>query len=215
MATVTPLRQPEMQAELHGSVKKSAKGFRYAQALPHELKALSPLIIDFFKEVKYQKAIDNPWPIINSIYADMQRDPYSIVYVCVDEDLRAQGYMWFRVQRNEWQEPYIVLEHIYVIAEHRHTFREARITREFINYVIHIGERCGAQYINTMVKTKRLEASRAKLGFKAVELKMTFMGDAEAFRNANPSFARYKVYNEDKEELINEEENESHSGGGV
>lgn len=209
MATVTPLRQPEepiiiSRAFPIGLEIKKSPVFRYGQALPHELSSLAPLIIEFFKEVKYTKAAEQPWPVINQMYREMSTNPYSIVYVCVDQDMKAHGYCWFKVERNVWNEPYINIEHDYVIAEHRNTMKEAHIHRDFIKYIIEIGERCGVQYVNTSVKTKKLEASRMKIGFKPVELKMTFTGGAKEFRDHNPSFQQYGKYEEENNDAVGE-----------
>lgn len=167
--------------------------------MPHELQALAPLITDFFKAVGYTKAAEKPWPVINEIYQEMLKNRYSIVYVCVDQDMTPQGYCWFRVDRNVWNEAFITIEHDYIIAEHRHTMREAKIHRAFIEYIIEIGERCNTQYVNTSVRTPELEQSRKKLGFEAVELKLTFNGDAIRFRERNPSFQKYGQYEDEQE----------------
>ena len=165
---------------------------------------MAPLIIEFFKEVKYEKAAAQPWPVINEMYQEMQKNPYSIVYVCVDENMKPHGYCWFRVERNVWNEAYINIEHDYVIAEHRNTMKEAHIHRDFIKYIIEIGERCGVKRTNTAVKTKKLEASRMKLGFRPVEMKMTFEGTAADFRAQNPSFQEFKKAEEENNDAVGE-----------
>ena len=91
VATVTPLKRESESATDAGS----RSSLRYAEAKPHELQALAPLIADFFKEVNYEKAAKEPWPVINQMYKEMSQNPYSIVYACVDENIRPHGYCWF------------------------------------------------------------------------------------------------------------------------
>ena len=197
MATITPISKP-----LTENVQENRAGgkLRYGQALPHELEALAPLIVDFCKEVKYEQAVTNPRPFIAQIYREMSTNPYSIFYVCVNENMQPQGYTWFKVEQNVWGESFVTIEHDYLLPEHRDSLRGARIHRQFINYIIEIGERCHTKRVSTHVKTKSLEASRMKLGFKPVELKMTFEGSAADFRNQNPSFMKVGKYEEQEVE---------------
>lgn len=170
----------------------------YAPILPHELTVLVPLIKEFYKEIGYKEAVENPDPLIKEIFEELSGNPYSIIYACVNQSMVPQGYMWLRIDRNPWGAPFAVIEHDYIIPEHRGTLREARMHHRFIEYAIEVGERCGIQYVNTVVRTKRLEESRAKLGFKSVELKLTFRGTAQDFKNQNPSFQKYGKYTEGK-----------------
>lgn len=190
-ATVTPIRMVE--------AKPSPKPkFNFGAILPYELGVLAPLIIDFYKAINFIEGVQNPRPLINELCKEMMQNPLSIVYVCYDQQFRPHGYIWFRVDRNVWGQNYITIEHDYIIPEHRHTLREARIHRMFINYMIKIGEQFNTQYVNTSVRSRTLELSRHKLGFKSVEVKMTFRGTAQDFRNQNPSFQEYKKYEENK-----------------
>ena len=201
-----PIPQPvdpveQIQAEvipIHPQPSGSGSHYplRYGQILPHELGLLTPLIKDFYKEIGYKEAMENPEPFLQEIIKDIAHNPYSIIYTCVDEDLRPHGYIYFKIERNPVGQGYVTIEHDYVITEHRETMKEARIQHEFINYVLEVGERCNCQYVNTAIKTEKLEKSRMKLGFKSVELKMTFRGTAQDFRNQNPSFQKYRKYEE-------------------
>lgn len=185
-----------IEAPVHDVVREKPKQLSYGQIFPHELTVLAPLIVDFYKEIGFREAAENPEPFIREIYEEMSRNPYSIIYACLDRERKPQGYMWLRMDRNVLGQPFAVIEHDYVVPEHRGTLREARMHHQFIEYAIQVGERCGVQYTNTVVKTKRLEESRMKLGFKSVEIKMTFKGTAQDFRNQNPSFQKFGKYQE-------------------
>lgn len=175
--------------------------YTYGTIYPHELGVLAPLIQDFYKEIGFKEAADNPEPFIREIYNDLLKNPYSIIYACMDREMKPQGYMWLRIDRNVLQVPFAVIEQDYIIPEHRGTLREARMHHRFIEYAIQVGERCGVQYTNTVVRSKRLEESRAKLGFKSVELRLTFKGTAEDFRKQNPGFQKYGQYNNSSGEV--------------
>lgn len=197
-----PEPRPESEA-VHGVVKETPKAshatkYRYGQVLPHELAAFAPLITDFYKEVDFKEAVENPAPLIQMMYNEMRENPYSIVYACVDKEMNPQGYIWFKVKRNPWGVPFVEIEHDYIIPDHRHTLTEARMHHRFIEYVVDIAERCEVQYVNTVVTNRRLELSRHKLGFKSIEVKMTFKGGASEFRAHNPSFQKYGKYEEEK-----------------
>lgn len=198
----TEQTQPEPEPEIEelpdiGKVETAPKPkYKYGQVLPHELTALIPLIVDFYRAIDYKEAVENPDPLIQQMYQEMQSNPYSIVYACVDADMKPHGYMWFKVERNPWGTPFIVIEHDYIIPEHRHTLTEARMHHKFIEYVVDIAERCGTQYVNTVVTSRNLEKSRHKLGFKSVEVKMRFDGGATEFRQHNPSFQKFGKYEE-------------------
>ena len=213
--TVTPLRQPEIFETdsvknppnsiiiSRGGPPANASRFHYAQALPHEIQSLTPLIIDFFRDINWQKAVDDPWPLIKQMNLEMVKNPYSIVYVCYDDDKKLHGYIWFQIDRDPWGDNFVFIKHNYIINEHRKTLREARIHREFLIYAIETGERCNVQYAETVVRSKRLEASRMKLGFVPFELGLRFIGTAEDFRVKNPAFRRRKKY-EEEEEVVKE-----------
>ena len=192
-------KAPEKVVKLPPQEKKQTKPkYLYRQIMPHEIEGLIPLIKDFYKAINYKEAAENPLPFIAQINREMVSNPYSIIYACVDQQLKPQGYMWFRVDVNPLGQKYIHIEHDYVIPELRKTFTEARIHREFINYVIEVADRNNTQYVTTCVRSTDLEKSRKKLGFKSVEVKMTFKGTAEDFRAENPSF--YKFYKTDEVE---------------
>lgn len=178
-------------AQTHNAVKKQ---FRYAELLPHELEPLIPLIIDFYKDIKWEKAVKNPKPLIDDMFKTMNESPYSKVYVCVDENMVLQGYIWFRIDRDIWGDAYTVVEHNYIINEHRGTLREARIHRELVIHALETSERCKCKYVITHVRSKRLTQSRMKLGFKPVALEMVYMKTAEDFRKENPVFDRTKKH---------------------
>lgn len=196
MGLEKPIEQIKPEAPVHDVVQEKPVKYTYGQIFPHELSALAPLIIDFYKEIGFKEAAETPGPFIQEIFEEMSKNPYSIIYACADENLVPQGYMWLRMDRNVLGQPFAVIEHDYVVPEHRGTLREARMHHQFIEYAIQVGERCGVQYTNTVVKTKRLEESRMKLGFKSVEIKMTFKGTAQDFRNQNPSFQKFGKYQE-------------------
>ena len=167
------------------------ENYVYRQILPHEVGNILPFITNFYEEIGYSEGIENPKVFALQINQEMGRNPYSIIYICEDLQSNLQGYIWFRIDKNPIGQNYIAIEHDYIIPEHRGTLKEARIHRKFIDYVIEIGERCNSQYVNTVVRTEKLEKSRMKLGFKSVEIKMTYRGTAEDFRNDNPSFQKY------------------------
>ncbi len=185
-----------IEAPVHDVVREKPKQLSYGQIFPHELTALAPLIVDFYKEIGFKEAAENPEPFIREIFDEMSRNPYSIIYACLDAEQKPQGYMWLRIDRNVLQQPFAVIEQDYIIPEHRGTLREARMHHQFIEYAIQTGERCGVQYTNTVVRSKKLEESRMKLGFRSVEIKMTFKGTAQDFRNQNPSFMKTGKYEE-------------------
>lgn len=187
------MRKPEPQIP-------KASNFQFGAILPYEIGAIAPLIIDFYKEINFTEGVRNPRPLINEICKEMMQNPLSIVYVCYDTNFRPHGYIWFRVDRNVWGQNYITIEHDYIIPEHRHTLKEARIQRVFINHVIDVGRQVKSQYVNTSVRSRAMEKSRMKLGFKVVELKMTFRGDADEFERQNPSFQKYGSYQEQEVE---------------
>lgn len=193
MATVTHIKTAS---------KPDDKGkYRYAQALPHELGRLVPLITAFYKEIGFTEAAEKPLFFIKEIQKEMFANPYSIFYVCVDENINPVGYMWFRIDRNPIGQAFVSIEHDYIIPELRKTYREGKIQRDFINYVIEIAERCDTQYVNAAVRTKELEKHWAKLGFKPIELKMTYKGTANDFKVQNPSFQEYGSYEDQIEEV--------------
>ena len=62
--------------------------------------------------------------------------------------------------------------------------------------MIEVGAQCNIQYVNTIVRNKRLLDSRKKLGFQVVESKLRFTGDAAEFKSRNPRFYKYSTYSE-------------------
>ncbi|RJQ39443.1 MAG: hypothetical protein C4555_03255 [Dehalococcoidia bacterium] len=187
----------------HDVVKTRISDLIFGQILPHEIVSLIPLITDLYKEIGFTEAAETPMPYIREINRELATNPYSIIYACVDSDMKPHGYMWFRVDRNPKGEHFVTIEHDYIIPEHRGTLTEARIHDRLISYAVEIGERVDCKYVNTSVRSKKLMESRKKLGFVPVEMKMTFTGSAQDFKNRNPRFQRYGYY-ENKEESMKE-----------
>lgn len=189
--------------------------YRYGQILPHQIYELKPLIADFYREIGMEKELEatmptliqnmrqaakDPddifFPLINEMHNDIRRNPYSIIYACTDSEGAYVGYCWFRVDMNPYNVSYVAVEQDYIVPALRHTLTEARIHDRYIAYMIEVGERCNIQYVNTIVRNKRLLDSRKKLGFQVVESKLRFTGDAAEFKSRNPRFYKYSTYSE-------------------
>jgi hypothetical protein len=197
MGLEKPIEQIKPEAPVHDVVQEKPVKYTYGQIFPHELSALAPLIIDFYKEIGFKEAAETPGPFIQEIFEEMSKNPYSIIYACADRDMEPQGYLWLRVDRDLLQRPFTVIEHDYIIPEHRGTLREATIHRQFIEFVVQTGERCRVQYMTGHVRTKKLEEHWIKLGFRSIAVRMEFKGNMTDFRERNLGFQQFGKHKEE------------------
>jgi hypothetical protein len=163
----------------------------YVTLMPHEVPLLREQIKDFYQEINLVKAVENIDVFISDIVNTLKNNPYQFFYVALDPEGNLLGYHWFYIDRNILGECYAYVEQDYLIPEIRDTLRGARIHKNLLQFGLNIMQRCGGVRINTVVRSKKLEDSRRRLGFKSVEIRMTYEGSSEEFVGLNPLFAQY------------------------
>jgi len=163
----------------------------YAVMLPHEIVLFKDQIKDFYKEIRFKEGCENIDLFVSEVIKTVASNHYQFFYVALDKDNKPLGFTWFWIGEDVMGQSYGKMEMDYIVPEIRDTLRGARVHKNLIQFVVNVGSRANVQYFKTAVRTQKLEASRKKLGFKSIEIHMTFEGNGADFIAQNPMFQQY------------------------